>query len=211
MNFMNKKVGNGLVTSFWEEIWRGDMSLKAKFPRVFALESDKKITVAAKMNHNDFGLSLRRAPRDGVEMEQFNSINLFLAGTTLSLSNDRWSWSLVGSGEFSVASVRKLIDEHRLGGSSHKTRWIHTVPIKINILAWKVRYDLLPTRWNLSCRGIEIQSISCPCCNKEVESTNHIFFACSLVSNIYRKLLCGGNFLMRSLFRLKAGWSGLRR
>nr|GEX35757.1 F-box protein CPR1-like [Tanacetum cinerariifolium] len=29
---------------------------------------------------------------------------------TLSNSNDRWNWSLVGSGDFSVSSVRKLID-----------------------------------------------------------------------------------------------------
>ncbi|GKD89986.1 RNA-directed DNA polymerase, eukaryota, reverse transcriptase zinc-binding domain protein [Tanacetum coccineum] len=97
LKFMNKKVGNGIDTSFWEEIWRGDMNFKTKFPRVYALESDKKITVASKMNHNDVGLSLRRAPRDGVELEQFNNLNVFLAGTMLSDSNDRWSWSLVGS------------------------------------------------------------------------------------------------------------------
>ncbi|GJZ16869.1 hypothetical protein Tco_0552992 [Tanacetum coccineum] len=139
LKFMNKKVGNGIDTSFWEEIWRGDMNFKTKFPKVYALESDKKITVASKMNHNDVGLSLRRALRDGVEMEQFNNLNVFLAGTMLSDSNDRWSWSLVGSGKFLVASVRKLIDEYRLGGSSYKARWIHTVPIKITNLAWKVR------------------------------------------------------------------------
>nr|GFA56451.1 RNA-directed DNA polymerase, eukaryota, reverse transcriptase zinc-binding domain protein [Tanacetum cinerariifolium] len=131
------------------------MNFKTKFPRVYALESDKKITVASKMNHNDVGVSLRRAPRDGVELEQFNSLNVFLIGKILSYSNNRWSWSLVGSGEFLVASVRKLIDEHRLGGSSHKTCWIHTVPIQINILAWKVWYDFLPTRLNLSHRGID--------------------------------------------------------
>nr|GEV61689.1 cellulose synthase A catalytic subunit 7 [UDP-forming]-like [Tanacetum cinerariifolium] len=33
-----------------------------------------------------------------------------LKGVTLSNSNDRWSWSLVGSGDFSASSVRKLID-----------------------------------------------------------------------------------------------------
>ncbi|GKC07104.1 RNA-directed DNA polymerase, eukaryota [Tanacetum coccineum] len=139
LKFMNKMVGNGIDTSFWEDIWRGDMNFKTKFPRVYALEFDKKITIASKMNHNDVGLSLRRAPRDSVELEQFNNLNVFLAGTMLCDSNDRWSWSLVGSGKFLVASVRKLIDEYRLGGSSYKTRWIHTVPIKINILAWKVR------------------------------------------------------------------------
>nr|GEW75328.1 hypothetical protein [Tanacetum cinerariifolium] len=175
MKFLNKKVGNGSNTSFWEEIWRGDKSFKVTFPRVFALEYDKKIDVATKMRQNDLGFSLRRSPWDGVELEQFNALNLLLVGTSLSLSNDRWNWSLVGSGEFTMASVRKLIDDRRLGGSNHKTRWIRTVPTKINIMAWKVRSDFLP---NISRRGIEIQSIMCPCCNKEVESSSHIFFRC---------------------------------
>ncbi|GJV11335.1 RNA-directed DNA polymerase, eukaryota [Tanacetum coccineum] len=159
MKFLNKKVGNGSNTSFWEEIWRGDKSFKVTFPRVFALESDKKIDVATKMRQNDLGFSLR-LPR---------------------------VW-LSSSGEFTVASVRKLIDDRRLGGSNHKTRWIRTVPIKINIMAWKVRSDYLPTRLNISRRGIEIQSIMCPCCNKEVESSSHIFFRCPVVRNLYRKI-----------------------
>ncbi|GJT31691.1 hypothetical protein Tco_0922110 [Tanacetum coccineum] len=141
LSFMNKKVGNGLEMILWEEVWRGDKKFKSRFPRVYVLESDKKITVVTKMNHNDVSFSLRRSPRDGVEMEQFSSLNAFLEGTVLSDSNDRWSRSLVGSGEFSVASASKYIDEHQLGGSSHKTRWIKVVPIKINILAWKVRYS----------------------------------------------------------------------
>ncbi|GKC56102.1 RNA-directed DNA polymerase, eukaryota, reverse transcriptase zinc-binding domain protein, partial [Tanacetum coccineum] len=161
MKFLNKKVGNGSNTSFWEEIWRGDKSFKVTFPRVFALESDKKIDVATKMRQNDLGFSLR-LPR---------------------------VW-LSSSGEFTVASVRKLIDDRRLGGSNHKTRWICTVPIKINIMAWKVRSDYLPTRLNISRRGIEIQSIMCPCCNKEFDSyDNWLEWLSSLRSNSKRKAI----------------------
>ncbi|GJS08120.1 RNA-directed DNA polymerase, eukaryota [Tanacetum coccineum] len=87
LKFMNKKVGNGIDTSFWEEIWRGDMNSKTKFPRVYALESTKE-EYCCHLN-DDVGLSLRRAPRDGVELEQFNNLNMFLAGTMLSDSNDR--------------------------------------------------------------------------------------------------------------------------
>nr|GEV46523.1 hypothetical protein CTI12_AA518330 [Tanacetum cinerariifolium] len=71
IKFLNKKVGNGSNTSFWEEIWRGDKSFKVTFPRVFALESDKKIDVATKMRQNDLGFSLRRSPRDGVRLFPF--------------------------------------------------------------------------------------------------------------------------------------------
>ncbi|GJU52608.1 hypothetical protein Tco_1226322 [Tanacetum coccineum] len=89
--------------------------------QVYALESNKKITVAAEINHNVLRFSLRRAPRDGVEMERLRDMIAILEGVKLSAMHDRWIWFLVGSGEFSVASARKFIDDHRLTGSPHKT------------------------------------------------------------------------------------------
>ncbi|GKD16975.1 RNA-directed DNA polymerase, eukaryota, partial [Tanacetum coccineum] len=180
LSCMKKKIGNGLDTSFWEEAWRGDSMFKVRFPRVYALELNKRITVADKLNHVDLGLSLRRHPRDGVELEQFNELKANIEGVELPLMKDRWWWSLAGSGEFSVSSVRKYIDDHQMIGSMTKTRWVKSVPIKINVMAWKVRYGFLPTRLNLSRRCLDIQSILCANCNKEVESTNHVFFACSM-------------------------------
>ncbi|GKA24778.1 RNA-directed DNA polymerase, eukaryota, partial [Tanacetum coccineum] len=188
LGFMKKRVGNGLDTSFWEDVWRGEKSFKLSFPKVYALETDKKISVASKMKHNEIGSSFRRLPRNGVELEQYSSLAAILEGVLLPDMIDRWVWSLAGSGEFSVASTRKFIDDHRLLGVNQKTRWLKEVPKKINILAWKVRFDLLPTRLNLSRRGVEIQSIVCPTCNKEVESSSHIFFVCSLARDIYRKI-----------------------
>nr|GEY60065.1 RNA-directed DNA polymerase, eukaryota [Tanacetum cinerariifolium] len=40
-----------------------------------------------------------------------------------------------------------------------KTRWIKEVPIKINVHAWKVSVDGLPTRFNLSRRGVYMVGI----------------------------------------------------
>nr|GFA11599.1 RNA-directed DNA polymerase, eukaryota, nucleotide-binding alpha-beta plait domain protein [Tanacetum cinerariifolium] len=57
-----------------------------------------------------------------------------------------------GSGDFSVSSVRKLIDNAILPKGISKTRWIKEVPIKINVHAWKVIHDCLPTRFNISRR-----------------------------------------------------------
>nr|GEX69821.1 RNA-directed DNA polymerase, eukaryota, reverse transcriptase zinc-binding domain protein [Tanacetum cinerariifolium] len=48
--------------------------------------------------------------RGGVEQAQFKRLKEMVEGVTLSNSHDRWSWSLVGSGDFLVSSVRKLID-----------------------------------------------------------------------------------------------------
>ncbi|GJT92645.1 F-box domain containing protein [Tanacetum coccineum] len=102
---------------------------------------------------------------------------------------DRWSWALSGCGDFSVASIRKSLDNRFLPVVASKTRWIHEVPIKVNILAWKVRMDSLPTRLNISKRGMDIESILCPICDKEVESTRHIFFTCHMAREIFRKIL----------------------
>nr|GEZ56975.1 RNA-directed DNA polymerase, eukaryota [Tanacetum cinerariifolium] len=45
------------------------------------------------------------------------------------------------------------------------TRWIKNIPIKINIFAWKLYLDKLPTRLNISLRGLDIPSFICPLCS----------------------------------------------
>ncbi|GJV31704.1 hypothetical protein Tco_1392104 [Tanacetum coccineum] len=76
----------------------------------------------------------------------------FLKVHTNPIDSDRWFWSLEGSGEFSVASIRRLIDDQRLLTVDSKTLWIKSVPLKVNILAWKIKLEALPTRFNISRR-----------------------------------------------------------
>ncbi|GJU48847.1 RNA-directed DNA polymerase, eukaryota [Tanacetum coccineum] len=101
---------------------------------------------------------------------------------------DRWYWTLDGSGEFSVASARKVIDDNRFPEVSTQTRWIKAVPIKVNIHVWKVRMDCLPTRLNISRRGIDIPSILCPVCGSVTESSSHLFFDCFVAKDNFRKI-----------------------
>ena len=89
---------------------------------------------------------------------------------------------------FSVASLRMTIDDIRTFCIGSKTRWLKCIPIKINILAWKVKMDALPSRLNLSKRGMEINSLSCPICDLGVESTTHLFFGCRFVNDVYHKI-----------------------
>ncbi|GKA82431.1 hypothetical protein Tco_0789179 [Tanacetum coccineum] len=63
-----------------------------------------------------------------------------------SVAKHRWKLDLESSGDFSVASVRKIIDDKSLSDVDSKTRWIKYVPIKVNIHAWKVKIDSLPTK-----------------------------------------------------------------
>ncbi|GJW73088.1 RNA-directed DNA polymerase, eukaryota [Tanacetum coccineum] len=185
---IRKKVENGEDTLFWEETWLGEKELKLKYPRLYSLESCKQISVAEKMNHASLSSSFRRSPRGGDEDEQFWHLQFFLADLILPQMNDRWYWSLNGSGEFSVKSARILIDDTLLSMEDAPTRWVKLVPIKINIFAWRLFLDKLPTRLNISLRGVEISSILFPICNASVESSSHLLFSCPFAHQVRSKV-----------------------
>nr|GEV37581.1 RNA-directed DNA polymerase, eukaryota [Tanacetum cinerariifolium] len=85
-----------------------------------------------------------------------------------------------------VVENRKVIDDNTLPKSMSKTRWVKVVPIKVNVHAWKVQTDGLPTRFNLSHRCMEIESIVFPLSEKMVESTRHLFFSYCFVTELMR-------------------------
>ncbi|GJS78995.1 hypothetical protein Tco_0728876 [Tanacetum coccineum] len=91
LDFMRLKLGNGNNISFWNDNWIRGNTLKNLYPRIYALENSKQVTVCAKLADIALDASFRRKPR-----------------------GDRWIWSLEGSADFSVASTRKVIDDKRL-------------------------------------------------------------------------------------------------
>ncbi|GJX71519.1 RNA-directed DNA polymerase, eukaryota, reverse transcriptase zinc-binding domain protein [Tanacetum coccineum] len=184
---MQRKLGNGENTRFWEDPWKGGVPLKNLFPRIFSLEMDKSISVASKLADSSGCTSLRRIPRGGIEHAQMEELHSFLDNTILSDMQDRWRWTLSGDGEFSVSTLRGLIDDKTIASVGSKTRWNNFVPSKINILAWRIKHDFLPTRYNISRRGIDLVSIACASCTL-AETTSHIFFTCSLANHLYLKI-----------------------
>nr|GEX87960.1 zinc finger, CCHC-type, retrotransposon Gag domain protein [Tanacetum cinerariifolium] len=86
---------------------------------------------------------------------------------------------------FSVASVRKMIDDALIHSPNLNYRWNKYVPIKVNILVWKILNNSLPTKFNISRRGILIDSIICPNYDVGVESVGHLFFSCSMSRDIF--------------------------
>nr|GEW98289.1 hypothetical protein [Tanacetum cinerariifolium] len=64
----------------------------------------------------------RRKSRGGAEQIQMTILKEILESCILSDTKDRWTWSLEGSGEFSVSSIRKTIDVAFLQCGNVKTR-----------------------------------------------------------------------------------------
>nr|GEU96011.1 RNA-directed DNA polymerase, eukaryota, reverse transcriptase zinc-binding domain protein [Tanacetum cinerariifolium] len=99
-----------------------------------------------KLAHASLDSSFRRKPWGGAEQVQYEALSSQVYDVTLAPMSDRWTRSLESSGEFFVASIRKVIDDKRLPVVTTKTRCIKSVPIKVNVHAWKVKIDLLLTR-----------------------------------------------------------------
>ncbi|GJW76652.1 RNA-directed DNA polymerase, eukaryota, reverse transcriptase zinc-binding domain protein [Tanacetum coccineum] len=85
-DFIKLKLGNGEDSRFWLDKWYEGGVLKRLFPRVYALELDKNISVSSKLKAPDF--------------EQKKCEEWYI-------------WSLENDGSFSVASIRKTLDDNR--------------------------------------------------------------------------------------------------
>ncbi|GKC24644.1 hypothetical protein Tco_1026794 [Tanacetum coccineum] len=90
------------------------------------------------------------SPRSGIKEEKLLLLIPNTSSVILPNISDRWSWLLVLSGDFSVKSTREFIDDSMLPKTDVPTRWVKYIPIKINIFAWRVSLDKLPTRLNIS-------------------------------------------------------------
>nr|GEX65062.1 RNA-directed DNA polymerase, eukaryota [Tanacetum cinerariifolium] len=160
-----KRVGNGLDTSFWYDCWIDDSALHIEFPRLFALELDKDISVVGKMN-SQVTQSFRREPRGGIELQQLTDLATLLDSVILNNSKDRWYCDLSGDGEFRVKELRNFIDDK----------------------------DCLPTMTNLEHRGVDLLSSNCPICHDFDEDINHSLFRCDLAQCVLRRVCRWWNF-----------------
>nr|GEY17208.1 RNA-directed DNA polymerase, eukaryota [Tanacetum cinerariifolium] len=161
-SFLSLRLETILMTKFWERL-------------------------ALKPNGVSFS-RLRRNIRGGAEQVQMASLLSLLEGLILPNMIDRWMWLISGDREFSFSSIRNYIDDKILGTVSSKTQWCKFFPIKVNISSWRIELNNLPTRLNLYRRGLELQTILCPSCNFAVESTDHLFFSCSMMKELYASI-----------------------
>nr|GEY85442.1 RNA-directed DNA polymerase, eukaryota [Tanacetum cinerariifolium] len=153
-------------SSCWNSILReiSDLPLSIRFPRIFALERTKAVSVAVERGDSSLNASFKRQVQDGVESHQWSELNLLLGSFIFSSSSDRWSCDLNGEGMFHVKDIRSVLDDLFLPSSNEATRWAKYVPIKVNVFAWRARLDRLSTRDNLSKRGVIMDSSLCPIC-----------------------------------------------
>nr|GEW41589.1 RNA-directed DNA polymerase, eukaryota [Tanacetum cinerariifolium] len=182
-----KRIGDGTNTSFWSDPWLGNIPLKIKYPRLFSLKLDKDATVAVKLQ-SPMEISFRRNVRGWIEQHLMEVLASEMDSVLLSNSYDRWRCDLSSDGDFHVKEVRNFIDDLILPSQDVATRWVKSVPIKVNVFIWRARLDGLPTMANLVRRGVNVDSSGCPICSFDNEDINHILFRCELAQQILLRI-----------------------
>ncbi|KAL4585017.1 hypothetical protein LXL04_009630 [Taraxacum kok-saghyz] len=76
-HFCKKVIDDGVNTRFWKEVWLGNYMLHTAFPRLFALEEDKDVSVAAKFIQ-PWNASFRRPMLGGAEEAQGQELSALL-------------------------------------------------------------------------------------------------------------------------------------
>jgi hypothetical protein len=147
---LNRKIGNGVTTSFWLENWIGGVTLRDKFPRLFSLSNQKEATISEVVGLGfDRGvLSLRRGLFDWEE-ELVGQLEILLHNVTLSLVSDKWNWSFEDDGVFSVKSAYQYLASvmgnltamPAMEALVFKKIWSSPASSKIIAFSWQLLYN----------------------------------------------------------------------
>ncbi|KAJ9543773.1 hypothetical protein OSB04_023480 [Centaurea solstitialis] len=199
-DLFQRHLGDGSDIKFWQENWSGNGTLAEKWPRLAALDSNRNCSMADRCvpstNGNPFRGCWRRALREGRELNDARELADFCSSFNIGFGESRWSWGLCNSGKFSVASLRKSIDDLALKRGTHVVLSNKCIPSKVRIFCWKARLDRLPTKTNLRQRGSDIPDDQCVLCNNSNETADHLFLSvgkhgrrgrrCSTIVDYYR-------------------------
>ncbi|GKD03683.1 hypothetical protein Tco_1178657 [Tanacetum coccineum] len=155
------KVSNGANVSFWKDPWcENGTRLMDLFPRLYALDSFQDCKIVDRWHLADGSWCGKwdwiRPPRGRAIGDVINLVSTIGNLSLSSDSTDRWSWSKDASGIYKVSTLSNTFQSISLAdcnlGVHHK--WNSWIPRKVNICVWTGSLNRLPTRINLSSRGI---------------------------------------------------------
>ncbi|XP_021991787.1 uncharacterized protein LOC110888575 [Helianthus annuus] len=113
-----------------------------------------------------------------------NIVKIF-THTKVSSDMDRWIWLSESDGSFSVKAVKRLLKKDDSQEDCFIMDWCSWVPAKVNIHAWRMEMDKIPSVEALKKRNVNIGNSSCPVCQTEDETTEHLFITCHVASVVW--------------------------
>jgi hypothetical protein len=171
------EIGNGLSTSFWSDIWCGDVPLPIKYKRLFELSLNKEINVNWALSVNWNSLTFRRR-LVGEGAKQLEDLINDCGRYWLADREDKPSWLLDKKG-YSVKSMYNHFKQDG-GRTPFWFIWKAKIPQRIKVFLWLILNDKILSKENLSKRNWQ-GNARCDWCGC-LETTSHIFYDCQVAS-----------------------------
>ncbi|GLU17619.1 hypothetical protein SLE2022_339790 [Rubroshorea leprosula] len=153
-----KIFGNGRNTFFWDEVWAGGVCLKERFPRLFRL-SCKVDAAVEEMEVWEDG-ARRWELRWRRELSIVNEFIAFPSNFEVQQDiKDKLAWNGDSSSVFTVKKAYANLTDQTFydGDNDFVLVWHKLVPTNICAFAWKLVLNKIPTRTNLSRRGVALE------------------------------------------------------
>ncbi|GJT69400.1 putative RNA-directed DNA polymerase, eukaryota, reverse transcriptase zinc-binding domain protein [Tanacetum coccineum] len=168
-------------------------NLKSLYPRLFALETNKECHISD-LCFTQNGLphhiwAWRRVVRDGHEMNQLRDLLGLVNSFCPCDTPNSWAFTLNTHKYIIVASMCREIEKHILCDQPSITRWNKSMPTKINVHIWRLYLNHLLTRCNLDSRSIDLHSSRCPVRDGDIETAQHLFIDCLIVSGLWHMVI----------------------
>jgi hypothetical protein len=222
-----RRVGNGLSTSFWNDIWIGNLPLRVSYPRLFSISTQKEESVGSvgeALNHGiEWSFGWRRTLFVWEE-HLLADLQEDLRDFRFVDEEDGWRWRLEEDGCFSVKSMYEklqglmLVDEMVAEDEKlvFSQIWKSPAPLKVVAFSCRLLLDRIPTRVNLQVRNVlPLEApLACVLCESGEETSNHLFLHCSVASTVWMKISnwLDFNFLIPpNLFTHCLCWNGWER
>ncbi|PWA75160.1 RNA-directed DNA polymerase, eukaryota, Reverse transcriptase zinc-binding domain protein [Artemisia annua] len=188
ISLMTCRLGDGNCISFWKDVWFGERSLMHRWPILFAADNNKNSTVADRIKqseglvvlNNDWNLNATTVEA----ISEVQDVRWMLTQVKFSGNKDVWMWGPNGDQTFSVAAVKDSMRKAVNAQVTQRMKWVSWVPLKVNILLWRIEMDRVATRLALVKR-IQIPDTLCPMCNVDAESTSHLFVTCGFSYGVW--------------------------
>nr|GEW95503.1 RNA-directed DNA polymerase, eukaryota, reverse transcriptase zinc-binding domain protein [Tanacetum cinerariifolium] len=118
-----------------------------------------------------------------------SSNNYFSIKVLTRTNTSFWKYPWFGDGDFHLSSTGK--DKWVRSGypSGEHHHWNSGLPKKVNVFNWRASINRLPTRSNLSYRGVHIVNSCSPFCENVIEHIDHCLSNCHIVAAVQRKMI----------------------
>jgi hypothetical protein len=195
---VTKKLGNGVLTSFWRDKWVGESPLCDRFPRLFSISTQKEASVAEMRNPDsisgDWRLEWRRRFFEW-EKVLLNDLMMLINTASLSLEEDGWGWMPEGGAAFTVKSTYHTVSDLSAADCViaqwfmpiFTAIWKCPAPSKVSGFVWQLLHGRIATRNNLVARQIMDArgDVSCALCGEEKETEFHLFLYCEIAMLVW--------------------------